>query len=471
MAYRSPNHPINLYPYITEGSFKSIANIIYDRVNPTISHTQINRSNMIIYIINDGDFLDNWFYTVHPLVKHPYILISGGTIMTIPWTYGNYLDDPKLIAWFSRNCIVKHYKLFAIPLGAPNRYSISKKWLIDKYYLKSGEEIKHTIFNSDKKNIIYISFSTHNNSIPDRKKAILAIDRCGLKMNEWMSVNNMMKCVTNSKFVMSPSGTSPDCHRHWEAFYLGSIPIIIKSDINESLTKNLPFIILNSWDEFSIQRIEKEYEKLKKIMNTFNWDKLFMGYWIDLILKETTKGDDLPNNLNSYKIEQIDDDECSECIRKKFCRKVHIPINSKYVLGIGNIEPEYILFTLIGDFPRKLMLLNNHFMDESNIKILENDFNNMIFLNGGRPDSSFFSHKFPNNIDILLLSCDTYTNCLYYLYITYLFINIGSVIIIYFDIFNDKIKGIRQAIHDFLKKYNTSFNKEIHGTQYVLRRI
>ena len=39
--------------------------------------------------------------------------------------------------------------------------------------------------------------------------------------------------INKYKFILSPSGAGPDCHRTWEALYMGCIPIVISSSIKE----------------------------------------------------------------------------------------------------------------------------------------------------------------------------------------------------------------------------------------------
>lgn len=56
------------------------------------------------------------------------------------------------------------------------------------------------------------------------------------------------KLVMRSKFVISPPGNGPDCHRTWEALYLGATPIVIsKSWPFKHL--DLPVLQLDSWED------------------------------------------------------------------------------------------------------------------------------------------------------------------------------------------------------------------------------
>jgi len=56
------------------------------------------------------------------------------------------------------------------------------------------------------------------------------------------------KLVLRSKYVLSPPGNGPDCHRTWEALYLGATPIVLK-EYWPFRGYDLPVVSLNGWDE------------------------------------------------------------------------------------------------------------------------------------------------------------------------------------------------------------------------------
>ena len=56
------------------------------------------------------------------------------------------------------------------------------------------------------------------------------------------------KLTSDSKFVLSPPGNGADCHRTWEAIYLGAIPIVLRK-FWPFIGLDLPVIVLDSWEE------------------------------------------------------------------------------------------------------------------------------------------------------------------------------------------------------------------------------
>ena len=91
--------------------------------------------------------------------------------------------------------------------------------------------------------------------------------------------------LPNYKFIISPEGNGIDCHRTWEALVLGRIPIIFKHKIN-TIFDDLPVIIVDDWNKISKQFLEKEFDKIIKNWDTYNFDKLTLKYWARKINQE-----------------------------------------------------------------------------------------------------------------------------------------------------------------------------------------
>eukprot|EP00605_Chrysophyceae_sp_TOSAG23-4_P000500 GSChrysophyteH1.ASY1.ANO1.561.1 assembled CDS len=99
------------------------------------------------------------------------------------------------------------------------------------------------------------------------------------------------------KFVLAPFGHGLDTHRVYEILLMGGIPVMRKSSItscfddsdnfmgNGSLKRgSLPLVILDSWDDLTKERLDKEWERLKDIPKN-HWDhtRLLMDHWVGRI--------------------------------------------------------------------------------------------------------------------------------------------------------------------------------------------
>lgn len=91
---------------------------------------------------------------------------------------------------------------------------------------------------------------------------------------DWLSA------LASAKFIMSPSGWGPDCHRHYEAIAMGCVPIVIENYAVSQLLESMPVLMLQSWSDLTRggpAYLERQYEKIQK--KSYNLDKLFADYW------------------------------------------------------------------------------------------------------------------------------------------------------------------------------------------------
>ena len=98
------------------------------------------------------------------------------------------------------------------------------------------------------------------------------LEETGLKLSEKVDYESYLREVARSHFILSPNGNGIDCHKHWEALYLNTVPIVTNS-INIQHHKHLPFLILKEWRDFKESDISEA--KYASLMKGFNSENLF----------------------------------------------------------------------------------------------------------------------------------------------------------------------------------------------------
>lgn len=78
------------------------------------------------------------------------------------------------------------------------------------------------------------------NKFRDREN-ILVIDKR-------ISSYTLHKIYRKTLFVPSPAGNGLDCHRTWEALYLGAVPVVLESEFTGD--DSWPVVRVNSWEDF-----------------------------------------------------------------------------------------------------------------------------------------------------------------------------------------------------------------------------
>ena len=153
---------------------------------------------------------------------------------------------------FSNNLIGKSERCSPVPLGIERQAYRSAGRVRNfqkKYQTKtSNRTIPFLIAWNDatnaKRPIYRAEFQNHFNS---------------LVINQRVAASTIHKLMRKTMFVPSPAGNGIDCHRTWEALYLGAVPVVLRSEyFGES---NWPVLVVDSWSEL----LEKKDNELKEI--------------------------------------------------------------------------------------------------------------------------------------------------------------------------------------------------------------
>lgn len=83
------------------------------------------------------------------------------------------------------------------------------------------------------------------------------------------------------RYVLCPRGAGYDCHRFYEALYLGAIPIIRHSDVMARLDC-FPALRVWDWSQVTPELLEREYPRLAAEVATCV-EPLTAGYWTKAI--------------------------------------------------------------------------------------------------------------------------------------------------------------------------------------------
>lgn len=81
------------------------------------------------------------------------------------------------------------------------------------------------------------------------------------------------------RFVLSPEGTGVDCYRHWEALYLGAIPIVMTSPTMTEYA-DLPILFTEDYSEITEDYLEEQWMRfherrfeIRRLMKSFYRDR------------------------------------------------------------------------------------------------------------------------------------------------------------------------------------------------------
>jgi hypothetical protein len=257
-------------PYISGDSFRALAD-----------HALDDASHIDPKTVADGDVLfvgthelDRFRLEILPRIHTRFLLITHNSDVNIDEQRAAFADDERVVHWFAQNVAFRHTKITPIPIGLENRRLHCNGIVHDFDCLRQSY--------CEKKPRILYGFSVGTN-IEERRPALAALSRstCTDEL-EWTNSRAYRAKLNEYGFVASPPGNGIDCHRTWEALYLGVIPIVRQSPLFSSSV--YPILPVNDWDDlvsYNESDLREKYLRISK--NICTCKQLWMPYWVETI--------------------------------------------------------------------------------------------------------------------------------------------------------------------------------------------
>lgn len=207
--------------------------------------------------------------------KNPFVLISHNCDNIITDSFQSLADHPLLLKWFAQNLQYDHPKLHWLPIGIANDMWPHGSLEALQYVL----DFSHSI---SKEKDIYFFFALHTNE-KERKSCKKILQEKGLVFGEVKPFVYYLQDLASHKFCISPPGNGVDCHRIWESFYFGTVPILLRTKFTETISTYFPCILLTSWEELDEKTILASYDSSWRTQAQSS-PFLRFNYWKQLIL-------------------------------------------------------------------------------------------------------------------------------------------------------------------------------------------
>lgn len=217
-----------------------------------------------------------FFEEIHPHIKHPYIIVTAGdSCDRMKDEYKKYLDDEKVIAWFgvhSNDMSIQHPKFHPLPLG------IAQGKLLNNEQKKLHELFRELRSSAKKQYLLYVNFNGNYGGREDLKLQFAG--KPYVKETSKVGFNKYITEMAQSYFALSPRGAAIDCYRTWEALLVGTIPVVQTSCL-DSLFKDLPVLIVDSWDQVDDDFLKEAYKRITS--KKYDINILYAEYWTNQI--------------------------------------------------------------------------------------------------------------------------------------------------------------------------------------------
>jgi hypothetical protein len=253
--------------------FGDIADVAI-RSEPTMDQAQKILSGPGV-IFCKTDYLDYLWNILEQPNENQYVLITHNSDFHI--NAERYSQRIHINKWFALN--VDHIDENLIPIPSGMERPLGGGYSSDRTVLAKRLQEPRV-----RQNLAYMNHNANNNH--GARDFITE----NLKNQHWVtwrphgqSFHDFIKNCYEHDFVISPEGNGIDCHRTWEALWMGAIPVVKESYLTSSFS-SLPMLIVEDWSvvtEELLTIVKEEYDKKE-----FNYEKLTFSYWKNRILSE-----------------------------------------------------------------------------------------------------------------------------------------------------------------------------------------
>lgn len=263
-------------PFISGDDFRAACDFVFDDHGLTFLPSQV-WPGALVFVKAYPPLVDYFFRQIHPRIRNPYRLLTHNEDRAMPGKHERFLGDEKLLHWYSTNISCRHPKLTSIPIGILNRRGSEET---------AGQLQRLIDERPAQDNLVYMNFHIggeterqgyreHRQQIYDHFVSCDWVTRCPR-----VPTSQYLADIARHKFVISPPGHGPDCFRHWEAMYLGTIPIV-EYGTNMGCYKDYPLLLIDDWSEVTPEWLEANCDPLHNL--PFDRRKLFFPYWKERI--------------------------------------------------------------------------------------------------------------------------------------------------------------------------------------------
>lgn len=225
-------------PFVSGDSFRAIAD---HRVEPGGDFaSQLVQPGQIVFV--QSSELKRFSSAILPRLASRFVLITNNGDVNIDDSFAAIASNPLTIHWFAQNATMRHPKVSAIPIGLENRNLHCNGITRDFVRLARRRTVPAMRILS--------SFSVQTNP-SERRPAKEALERSSLvDASPRTNSRAYRKTLVHYGFVASPPGNGVDCHRTWEALYLGVVPIVRRSSFYDFFP-GLPVVAVDDWEEIA----------------------------------------------------------------------------------------------------------------------------------------------------------------------------------------------------------------------------
>jgi len=226
------------------------------------------------------DYIDEFFHAIRD-IDNKIILITHSSDHEIDEEV--FSRRPACIKrWFAQNVNFVHPQLIPIPIGIENHIGPNKGSSIDIEYIRKSKR-NHAVVSKNTGQL-YVNFSLQTNKNRANVRNTIANRGIGF-VDVKRSFADYCDIMKQFLFVASPRGTGIDCHRTWEALYMGCVPVVEKHAMYNQY-RHLPIVQIDDWSTFQMSQLDPYVSSYLAGTCFSNTKELSLTYWASILQQE-----------------------------------------------------------------------------------------------------------------------------------------------------------------------------------------
>jgi hypothetical protein len=197
------------------------------------------------------------------------IIISHNSDATFGIDLFNNLPKNVEKIWCQNYNYIETDRIKSLPIGLER-----VRWFPDQ---KKQEVLYRSIVDNTKSDLVYMNFNPGTN--PQRQTILNQLTNKSFITQKMVGnggdYTTYINDLKSHKYVISPPGNGIDCHRNWEAIYLGCIPIVLDSYFNRNMYSDMPVLVVDKYDDLDNNILEDLFDNL---INKSK-ERGYINYW------------------------------------------------------------------------------------------------------------------------------------------------------------------------------------------------
>lgn len=234
----STNTSVNLssFPYVSGDTFRALADLEWSRghtrgVDVACSNFVYCQLDDLVYLASDVSAMNETAFNHTILLAHNGDLVpDDATLEVLNRSFG---------AVFMVNALSDHLAagIQPLPIGLENLH-YQRYGRLDYFAKPQASSHERETLRYRPIEILGSFRIATNPTVREPLRRLIDAHRTAWH-EPGQDIGKYFSLVRQSTFVLSPPGNGPDCHRTWEALYLGAIPVVLETQMPYQLASGI----------------------------------------------------------------------------------------------------------------------------------------------------------------------------------------------------------------------------------------